>query len=52
MSGVFGNELDWIVDAILRALVRYRDWDLDVAIVSYGGSKVAVRSLVERYSVG
>ncbi|TAF53186.1 MAG: hypothetical protein EAZ61_07195 [Oscillatoriales cyanobacterium] len=49
-GGVFGNSLDWIVDAMLRALVRYRDWDLDVAIVSYGGSKAAVRSVVERYT--
>jgi hypothetical protein len=49
-GGVFGNNLDWILDSVVRALGRYRDWDLDVAIVSYGRSKAEVRSLVERYS--
>ena len=47
-GGAFGNSTDWIIDSIKRALKLYEDWDLDVAIVSYGASKPAVRRLVEQ----
>ncbi len=46
-GGAFGNSTDWIVDSIARALKLHGDWDLDVAIVSYSGSKPAVRQLVD-----
>jgi hypothetical protein len=48
-GGVFGNETDWIMAAIQRALHQYRHADLDVAIVSYGASKPFVRGLVEGF---
>lgn len=35
-GGAFGNETDWIIGAIDRALNLYQDAGLDVAIVSYG----------------
>jgi hypothetical protein len=47
-GGAFGNQTVWITDAIERALIICRDWDLDVAIVSYGSSKDFVRTSVER----
>lgn len=47
-GGAFGNSTDWIIDSIERALKLYEDCDLDVAIVSYGASKPAVRRLVEQ----
>ena len=47
-GGAFGNRTSWITDSIERALKLYEDWDLDVAIVSYGASKPAVRRLVDR----
>lgn len=47
-GGVFGNRDEWIIDAIDRAVTKYRDVDLDVAIVSYGRSKRAVKNLVSR----
>ena len=49
-GGAFGNEIDWIVGAIRRALELYRHAELDVAIVSYGSSKQHVRELVDRAS--
>ena len=49
-GGVFGNETSWIIDSIARALRLYQNADLDVAIVSYGSSKPAVRELVENFS--
>ncbi|MCB0077270.1 MAG: hypothetical protein KDD73_07565 [Anaerolineales bacterium] len=42
-GGVFGNETAWILDAIDRALQRFADAPLDVAIVSYGRSNPALR---------
>ncbi len=48
-GGAFGNETDWILGAIDRALNLYRHVDLDVAIVSYGASKTHVRCLVSSF---
>src|SRR5262249_33624928 len=45
-GGAFGNEIDWILDAIRRAIGLYRDRSLDLAIVSYGRSRPRVRALV------
>lgn len=47
-GGAFGNETEWITDAIQRALKLYKHADLDVAIVSYGSSRQSIRQLVEQ----
>jgi hypothetical protein len=49
-GGVFGNETDWIIGAIKRALDLYQDVDLDVAIVSYGASNQYVQQLMNQYN--
>ena len=49
-GGAFGNQDDWITDAIRRAVDLYKNWDLDIAIVSYGQSKKFVRQLVDQFS--
>jgi hypothetical protein len=48
-GGAFGNETDWIMGAIQRALNLYKHVDLDVTIVSYGESKQYVQELVKQY---
>jgi hypothetical protein len=48
-GGAFGNETDWIMGAIQRALNLYKHIDLDVIIVSYGESKQYVQELVKQY---
>jgi hypothetical protein len=48
-GGAFGNETRWITDAIQRALKLYRDWDIEVVIVSYGASKGYIRQLVAEF---
>lgn len=48
-GGAFGNEADWILEAIRRALNLYRHADLDVAIVSYGASNQHVRRLASHF---
>ncbi|KAA5538647.1 hypothetical protein FYK55_27075 [Roseiconus nitratireducens] len=49
-GGVFGNRDEWITAAIERAVVKFRDHDLDIGIVSYGRSKPEVADLVTRCS--
>lgn len=47
-GGAFGNETDWIVGGIRRALHLYKHADLDVAVVSYGSPKEFIRQLVNQ----
>ena len=48
-GGAFGNDPDWILDAIRRAAELYRRCDLDVKIVSYRVSNPAVRAMCEEF---
>ncbi|MCC7308092.1 MAG: hypothetical protein IT173_11040 [Acidobacteria bacterium] len=48
-GGVFGNDPSWIVDAIDRALSKYADYGLDVAIVSYRSPNPALTGLLDKY---
>ncbi len=47
-GGAFGNDTDWIIGAIQRALKLYKHADLDVAIVSYGSSNQSIQQLVDQ----
>jgi hypothetical protein len=49
-GGAFGNETNWIIDAISRALTIYKDWNIEARIVSYGGSRAEVQQLVDQFS--
>jgi hypothetical protein len=49
-GGAFGNESEWIMEAIKRSLKIYKAWDLDVAIVSYRKSNPALQALAEEFS--
>lgn len=48
-GGVFGNDLSWIIEAIDRALSKYADHGLDVAIVSYRSPNSALTTLLDKY---
>lgn len=37
-GGVFGNPLDWILEAIEKSVIKFRKMPLNVKVVSYGGS--------------
>lgn len=45
-GGVFGNRMEWIVDAIEYAMARTRDLGLDIRIVSYRQSNPALTRLL------
>ncbi len=47
-GGVFGNETDWIIEAIQRALNRYEHAGLEIAIVSYRSSNPNIQKLVSK----
>lgn len=42
-GGVFGNDLNWILKAIKKVIVKYQDFPLDVKIVSYQKSKPEIQ---------
>ena len=46
-GGAFGNDQIWILDAIRRAAKLYRQFDLDVKIVSFRHSNSEVRRLCD-----
>ena len=47
-GGVFGNDTDWIIRGIQRALNLHKDAGLDVVVVSYGSSNQDVQRLVKQ----
>jgi len=50
-GGVFGNPMDWIGGAIRRACERYKHYNLDVFIVTYGGEvHGALKKLEDEFS--
>ena len=48
-GGVFGNRTEWIIDAIERSLNIYRNTGLDIVVVSYGHSSLAIQELIRRF---
>ncbi len=49
-GGAFGNATAWILQGLERALKLYAEWNLQVAIVSYGKSKNFVRDLAAKFA--
>jgi hypothetical protein len=47
-GGAFGNDTEWIMGAIRRALSLYGNTGLEVAIVSYNAPNLYVRQLIDR----
>jgi hypothetical protein len=45
-GGVFGNKIEWIFDAISKAISKFSKTLLDVKIVSYGASKSQVQNFL------
>ncbi|MFK3872209.1 hypothetical protein [Pseudoalteromonas rhizosphaerae] len=49
-GGVFGNDRQWILQAIERALKLYEYADLDIFIVSYGSYDPYVQKFIDNFS--
>ena len=48
-GGAFGNEDDWIHEAIRRALKLMSGFELDVRLVSYGMPSLAIQQMVRDF---
>jgi len=48
-GGAFGNREEWILDAIHLCLIKYKDYPLNVKIVSYSQSNPNVKSLIKTF---
>lgn len=48
-GGAFGNEMNWIMDALQKSLKQFKDIPLDIKIVSYGHSNTSVQSLIHNF---
>jgi len=49
-GGVFGNKIEWILGAIEKALIKFKQTPLDVMIVSYGSSNKYVKDSVDAFN--
>jgi hypothetical protein len=50
-GGAFGNDPDWILDALVRALSLFRQSGLDVSVVSFGGSDPLLRKYLHGFQI-
>jgi hypothetical protein len=48
-SGAFGNDENWIHDAMRRALRMMSEFDLDVRLVSYGAPSGTIVKIAEHF---
>lgn len=49
-GGAFGNETDWIINGIRRALNLYRNSGLEIAVVSHSRSKPFILELTREFA--
>jgi hypothetical protein len=47
-GGVFGNEQNWVFDAIEKAFIKFKNTPLEVMIVSYGDSNKDVKAFCKK----
>lgn len=49
-GGAFGNEIEWILNAIKHSIDLYKNSGLDIKIVSYGHSNYDVQQLITNFT--
>ena len=49
-GGAFGNEIDWIMDALRTSLLKFKDMPLDINIVSYNSSSPKIQELITQFN--
>ena len=47
-GGVFANKSEWLVDAIVESLKKFKNADLEVWFVSYGGKSGVVDEIIQK----
>ena len=49
-GGAFGNDIDWILESLLKAIEKFKDMPLDIKIVSYGNSNALLKEAIKKYN--
>jgi len=49
-GGAFGNDMDWIIESLLKAIEKFKYMPLDVKIVSYGNSNALLKEAIKKYN--
>ncbi|MCG1036804.1 hypothetical protein [Polaribacter sargassicola] len=49
-GGVFGNDINWILESLFKAIEKFKNVPLDVKIVSYGKSNALLKEAIENYN--
>ena len=49
-GGAFGNEQDWILDALINTLYKFKSYKLDIKVVSYGRSNPELSARLNKYN--
>ncbi|MCE2712260.1 MAG: hypothetical protein LW688_06940 [Cryomorphaceae bacterium] len=47
-AGAFGNPIEWVIDAMEHSIAKYKDYPLDVFIVSYRQPNMHTEELLQR----
>jgi hypothetical protein len=49
-GGAFGNDIDWILESLIKAIEKFKNVPLEVRIVSYGNSNTVLKNAIEKYN--
>jgi len=47
-AGAFGNDIHWVLESLLKTLKKFRNYPLDIKIVSYGQSNPMIDKMIEK----
>jgi len=48
-GGAFGNEMDWIMESLIKSIRQFKNTSLDIRVVSYGHSNSAIRNMINEF---
>ncbi|MBO0593550.1 hypothetical protein I2486_19300 [Cellulophaga sp. E16_2] len=49
-GGAFGNDIDWILESLIKAIEKFKNVPLAIKVVSYGTSNILLKEALEKYN--
>jgi len=49
-GGAFGNNIDWILESLVKTIEKFKNAPLDVKIVSYNNSNTLLKEAIKKYN--
>lgn len=49
-GGAFGNDFNWIIESLIKAIEKFKNIPLDIKIVSYGMSNSLLKKAIEQFN--